>query len=70
MMYLIQFFIISDYLLSSDCLNDESWCDEAGPDCTRDFTKTHCRHYCQLCLGENSFYFVYLLSLVKIYFDD
>ena len=65
MMYLIQFFIISDYLLSSDCLNDEIWCEEAGPDCRRDFTKMHCRRHCQLCFGKKLCYFSILLNLVN-----
>ena len=39
-------------MVISDCLNDENWCDAAGPDCSREFTKTKCRRYCQLCHGK------------------
>ena len=43
------------YLFQLVCLNEEDWCDEAGPDCTRDFTQRSCRRYCQLCVGNDSY---------------
>ena len=32
--------------------SDPQWCEEASPDCTKEFTQKHCREYCAIFMDE------------------